>query len=203
MNDSLTELLARCAYGDEGAVETLVGRFQPWALGFAAALLDDRSMAPDIVQESFITALGKLHSLRDPDAFPGWFRQIIRTRVSHENRRRTECPLDEDREPVSDLPSPWEVVNRRRIAAIVRNAVASLPPASRVTAELYYFDQMKHTDIASQLGLPRGTVKRRLHDARRSLRAMLADLVEEPRQANPHPEFPFGHNRNENNKRRL
>jgi RNA polymerase sigma factor (sigma-70 family) len=203
VNDSLTELLARCATGDESAVETLVGRFQPWALGFAGALLDDKSAAPDIVQESFITALGKLHSLRDPDAFPGWFRQIIRTRVSHANRKRTECPLGESREPVSDRPSPREALDLRRLSAIVRDAVASLPPASRVTTELYYFDQMKHTDIASQLGLPRGTVKRRLHDARRSLRTMLAGLVEEPRQTNPHPENPFGRNHNEDNRRRL
>ena len=157
-------------------------------------------------------ALGKLPSLRDPDAFPGWFRQIIRTRVSRANNRRTEFPLDESREPVSNRPSPREELERRRLSAMVRSAVASLPPASRVTAEFYYFDAMKQTDIAARLGLPRGTVKRRLHDARRRLRTMLVGLVEEPgqenlgqesREANPHPEFPFGHNRNDDNKRRL
>jgi RNA polymerase sigma factor (sigma-70 family) len=203
VNDSLIELLAGCASGDEDAIEALVGRFQPWALSFAAALLDDKSAAADIVQESFVTALGKLHSLRDPDAFPGWFRQIIRTQVSRANRRRTECPLDEGREPVSGRPSPREEVDRRRFSAIVRSAVAALPPASRVTAELYYFDEMKQSEIATQLGLPRGTVRRRLHDARCSLRMMLAGLVEEPRQANSHPEEPFARNHNEDNKRRL
>lgn len=175
----------------------LVGAFQVWALDFAAALLDDKGAAPDIVQESFIVALANLSSLRDPEAFPVWFRQIIRRRVASANRKRTDSPLDENREPVSDRPSPREELDRQRLAAIVRKAVESLPPASRVTAELYYFDEMKCSAIATQLDLPLGTVKRRLHDARCSLRAMLAGLVDE---APPPltPEFPFGHDNHNN-----
>ena len=203
MNDSLTELLARCAAGDEGAVEILVVSFQPWALVFAAALLNDKSVAPDIVQESFITALGSLSSLRDPDAFPGWFRQIIRTRVSRANRKRTERRLDENREPVSESPEPWEGLHWRRMAAIVRKAVESLPPASRVTAELHYFGEMKHTDIAEQLGVPIGTVRRRLHDARRTLRAKLRAFADEEPQADLSTTSELGHNHNNDIKWRL
>lgn len=197
MSDSLTELLARCASGDEGAVEALVGRFQSPALAFAKALLDDKSAAPDVVQESFITAFNKLPSLRDPNAFPAWFRQIIRTRVSRANRKRTECALEEDCEAVSARLSPRQELERQRLAAMVRKAVQSLPPAGRITAQLFYFDEMKHTDIATQLGLPLGTVKRRQNDARCTLRTLLAGLDEEPRQADPHPEFSTGHNHNE------
>lgn len=197
MSDSLRELLARCASGDEGAVEMLVDRFQFWALGFAAALLDDKSAAPDIVQEGFITALASLATLRDPDAFPGWFRQIIRRKVSRANTRRIECPLDENCEPVSCRLSPREQLDREKLRIVVRTAVESLPPASRVTAELFYFDEMKHSDIAEQLDIPIGTVKRRLHDARRMLRTILLGFVEEPRGAeNPSPEIPFGHHHN-------
>lgn len=196
MNDSLKELLARCASGDEAAVETLVGRFQGSALGFAAALLDDKSAAPDVVQESFITALASLSSLRDPNAFPAWFRQIIRTRVSRANRKRSECLLDVEHESPCDRLSPREELDRQRLSLLVRNAVLSLPPAGRVAAQLFYFDEMKHTEIASQLGVPLGTVKRRLYDARCTLRALLAGLVDEPTQTTRDPNFPHNHNKN-------
>ena len=127
--------------------------------------------------------------------------------MSRANGRRTECPLDENREPVSSRMSPREQLDRERLRAVVRKAVESLPPASRVTTELYYFAEMKHSDIAEQLDVPVGTVKRRLHDARRMLRTVLLGLVEEPGQANVcpdprprqvklSPEFPVGHHHN-------
>lgn len=184
-------------------MEALVGRFQSWALDFAAALLEDTGAAPDVVQESFITALEKLPSLRDPQAFPAWFRQILRTRVSRANSKRTECMLDDGCEAVCERPSPREELHRQKLAATVRKAVESLPAASRVTAQLYYFDEMRCSDIAARLDLPLGTVKRRLHDARCSLRMMLSGFVEEAGQASSSPEFPFGHNRGKDRNWRL
>lgn len=180
MPDTLAELLAKCAAGDETAVETLVRRFQPWALDFAAAILEDRSMAHDVVQEAFVAALQKLPALREPEAFPGWFRQVIRTHVSRFNRRKKEGVLDEPEDVASTDPDPRENLHSRRVAAKVRDALASLPATNRHPAQLFYLDEMKQTDIARQLDVPLGTVKRRLHDARRTLRLLLMGVLEEP-----------------------
>jgi hypothetical protein len=55
----------------------LVHLFQDMAYSVAYGVLDDFHLAQDGVQESFVTAYRQLHQLREPQAFPGWFKQII------------------------------------------------------------------------------------------------------------------------------
>ena len=91
MAELLEELLARCAEGDQSAVAVLVRRFRSYAMDLAVHMLDDRHLAEDAVQEAFLTALMRLEDLRTPAAFPGWLRQIVRTRATR-IRRRLESP---------------------------------------------------------------------------------------------------------------
>ena len=102
MTELLEELLARCQRGEEDAIGALVQRFRVWAVDFAAALIEDRQMAEDAVQEGFLKALRRLPELRDPKAFPGWFRQIIRTETNRILRKQRERPNGDG----SDLVSP-------------------------------------------------------------------------------------------------
>lgn len=179
--ETLKEILARCQRGEEDAVEILLRRFQPRALQFASSVLDDRAFAPDVVQESFIAALDKLPTRRYPEAFPGWFRQIIRTRASRANRQRSERQVGDPESIASSRPDSRQLLHQREVARMVRRAVDSLPPRSRATAELFYFRELKHAEIARRLDVPVGTVKRRLHDARRTLRVLLTRLADECR----------------------
>src|SRR5687767_5300158 len=61
------------------AFNGLVAAFQDMAYSCAYAVLGDFHMAEDASQRAFITAWQKLHQLREPDAFPGWFRRIVLT----------------------------------------------------------------------------------------------------------------------------
>lgn len=89
-----------CANGgealDQEAFSGLVLRFQDMAHATAYAILGDHSLAEDAAQEAFVTAWLKLRNLREPDAFPGWFRQIV-IRECSRTLRRTESavPLDQ------------------------------------------------------------------------------------------------------------
>ena len=166
----LSELLARCRTGDESAVAELIRRFQPWAVDFAAALLGgDVHSAEDAVQSAFVTAWSRLDELRDPNAFPGWFRQIVRTHTRRIIRRRHDVADNGDR----SVPSPLEIAESAERARIVRSAVASLPRRTGEAAALHYLHELEIREIASRLDIPTGTVKRRLHDARARLREML------------------------------
>jgi RNA polymerase sigma factor (sigma-70 family) len=177
--ESLRRLLQRCRDGEEDSIAELVRRFQPWALDFATAVLRDRDEAEDAVQEAFLTALDRLPDLRDPEAFPAWLRQIIRTHGSRAARRRRDLPLDDQAEQAGREESALSRMEREELARKVREAVAALPPAGRETVVMFYIDDMKCSQIAGQLGVPQGTVKRRLHDARERLRAMLLGYVME------------------------
>jgi len=173
----MEQLIRRCRAGEDQAIATLIGRFRTHALDLASALLTDEHLAEDAVQEAFITALRRLDDLREPSAFPGWFRQIVRTECNRILRKRRERLQPETEETAGDAPSALEHVEQSERRAQVRAALASLPPVSRQTAELFYLEELKCADIATRLQVPAGTVKRRLHDARAQLRAMLLGHV--------------------------
>jgi RNA polymerase sigma-70 factor (ECF subfamily) len=176
----LSELLPRCRRGDHDAVAVLVNRFQPWAIDFATALLHgDTHLAEDVVQAAFVVALARLGDIRDPRAFPGWLRQIIRTECQRIARGRREA-AEITRDRPSRATSPVETVEARERARIVREAIAALSRRSRETAELYYLEQLDGATIAERLMIPPGTVKRRLHDAREALRGLLLGYVHPP-----------------------
>jgi len=169
----LSELLVRCRAREESAVAELVRRFQPKATDFAAALFGgDVHAAEDAVQAAFVVALSRLEELREPNAFAGWFRQIVRTETNRITRRSKEVRHDVDR----IAPSSLDVVVNEERRDIVRRAIQLLPPRSGEAAALHYLEELAIREVAARLSIPAGTVKRRLHDARQKLRERLKDL---------------------------
>jgi RNA polymerase sigma factor (sigma-70 family) len=172
----LSELLVRCRAGDESAVAELVRRFRPWAVDFAAALLGgDFHLAEDAVQAAFLITLSRLGELREPNAFAGWFRQIVRTETRRIGRRRGNhvvVEVTDDAAP-TDRASPLDAVELDERRAAVRAAIESLPRRASETAALHYLEELEIREVAQRLSIPSGTVKRRLHDAREKLRERL------------------------------
>jgi len=169
-------LLERCQAGDNEAIATLVHRYRAKAIDLAAAVLRDRHLAEDVVQESFVRALERLGDLRDRSAFAGWFRQIVRRRCYRVLRRTREGPGEE----MADVPggtSPDEAILREERSHAVRDALHRLPRACRQTAEMFYLEERDCPDIGRELGVPVGTVRRRLHDARKRLRDMFLGTI--------------------------
>ena len=187
MTEPLRELLDRCGTGDGDAIAALVGRFRPWALNFARAILHDADLAEDAVQEAFVAALQHLDDLRDPNAFPGWLRQIIRTHGGRIVRQRREEPLENAGKVASQAEPVSRRLEREELRRHVREAIARLPDAGRQTTELFYLDERSCAEIAGLLRVPESTVRRRLHDSRQRLRNMLLGSVSEsePRPATP------------------
>src|SRR2546427_1007627 len=74
---SLESLVEKTLDGDDDAYEILVSRFQDMAVGYGYSILRDFQLAEDAAQEAFFEAYRKLASLREPVAFPGWFRRIV------------------------------------------------------------------------------------------------------------------------------
>jgi RNA polymerase sigma factor (sigma-70 family) len=196
----LSELLERCRrapgspgppgpVGDAEAAAELVRRFEGMAHDLAGALTGDAHLAQDAVQAAFVRALSSLGDLRDDRAFPGWFRQIVRTEAHRIARRRHEPPLGEA-DPPSPAASPLDDVAATERRGLVREALAALPPAGREAAELFYLEGRGCAEVAEALGVPEGTVKRRLHDARGRLRQMLLGLAETPPEPTEKPERP-------------
>lgn len=179
MTELLADLLERCRKGDQSAYHILVRRFQAKALDLAAALVGDRHLAEDVIQEAFLTAFSRLNQLRQPEAFAGWFRQIVRNQAL-KTARKNDKAKEELVEHQGKQLTPAENIERQELRQIVCKALAELPKSSRETAELFYLDQQSYIEVANTLNVPKGTVKRRLHDARQQLRGMLLGYVEMP-----------------------
>ena len=88
MND-VVALVRASQGGDLAAYEALVRRFQDMAYGYARSRLGDAHLAEDATQEALLHAYRRLGDLRQPAAFPGWLRRIVRTQCDRIGRVRT------------------------------------------------------------------------------------------------------------------
>jgi len=84
----LNDLIMQVQEGDIDAYEPVVHRFQDMAVGYSYAILQDRHLAEDAAQEAFISAYFDLSSLKEPKAFPGWFRRIVLKQADRIGRKR-------------------------------------------------------------------------------------------------------------------
>jgi NitT/TauT family transport system substrate-binding protein len=188
MTRTVAELITAAGQGDESAMARLVERFRAMAERQAATFVPEPSLVDDAVQEAFMIAFERLADLREPEAFPGWLRQIVRRCANRHRRaaiaepRVSDGPGELAKLPDTTTDAPDALAEQRESAAAIRRAVRSLPPAGRVAAGLFYLDGLTVAETAEVLGIPPGTVKRRLHDARGHLRGLLLSIVEPPRR---------------------
>src|SRR6185295_18802542 len=93
---SLEGLIQRARNGDADAYEDIVRRFQDMAVGYGYSIIRDFQLAEDAAQEAFLEAYRNLDKLREPAAFPGWFRRIVFKQCDRITRARsfTNVPLD-------------------------------------------------------------------------------------------------------------
>jgi len=168
--ESLASLVAKAQSGDHEAFAYLVRRFSGAVLAWTQARLGNKHDAEDAAQEAFVTAYRSLEQLREPASFPAWLRQITRTACDR-RLRRSEI----DTEPLSeaescDAESPAHSAQHSELADTVNGAIRALSPGLRDCVRMHYLEGYSVREIASSLGVPAGTVKRRLYDGRSAMR---------------------------------
>src|ERR1044071_8638549 len=94
--------------GDDLAFAELVRAYQDIAVAYASALLGDYHLAEDAAQEAFVEAYRALPALREPLAFPAWFRRIVFKHCDRLTRRRqpTVTTLDAAVQVPTPGPTP-------------------------------------------------------------------------------------------------
>jgi RNA polymerase sigma factor (sigma-70 family) len=186
---ALTELVEAAQAGDSEAYNALIERFQPMAYALAHRSLGDHHLAQDVVQEAVIEAFVHLSQLKEPNAFPGWFRQIVFRQCTRVLRRATVpwISLEAVSESLLAGNNPEEVAVQEEVQADVRRAVAALPKPERLVTVLFYGCRYSYTEVSATLKIPLSTVKKRLYSARQKLRvqlqATLRDADERARRA--------------------
>ncbi|MDB4963622.1 MAG: polymerase sigma-70 factor, subfamily [Myxococcales bacterium] len=170
-------LLAACALGDSAAMSALIDRFQAPVYRFVSRLLSsDGADRDDVVQGTFVEVARCAAKFRAASKVQVWIfgiaaniaRNHIRGAV---RRRRMETALVS----VPSLHSirPDDEVQRKQLLAQLGAALAGLPHELREAFVLCDLEQVSGRDAASSLGVREGTVWRRVHEARKALRAAL------------------------------
>ena len=171
----------------------LVTRFQDMAYGYAYSILGDFHLAEDAAQEAFIDAYRCLASLREPAAFPGWFRRIVLKHCDRLTRggRLPTVPLDHAATTAGREPEPAAEAENREMRAKVLDAIRCLPENERAVTTLFYINGYSQRDISDFLEVPVTTVKNRLNASRQRLRERMITMVADELKRHPlSPEFP-------------
>jgi len=179
--DDERDLVIRVQHGDREAFDELARRHARRAFAIAYRILRHTQDAEDLVQDAFIAALDGIGTFDPTRPFAPWFFKIVVNRAlnaasarSTRERHVTVTYLwNSDAAAVEFDPAERSEIRHR-----FRKALDSLPRQQRVIVELSDIDGRSSTEIGEMLDLPRGTVRWHLHQARKTLRAALADLFE-------------------------
>ena len=137
----------------------------------AYARVGDIEEAEDLAQEALITAIVKLDQLREPRAFRSWLRRIV---LSKTRGLRSRPPLVENADSAADAtPDALSGLLRQQQLDLLSAGLHALSDPTRSVARLFYQSRLPQGEICRLLGVPLTTVKKRLHDARSSLRRLL------------------------------
>jgi RNA polymerase sigma factor (sigma-70 family) len=171
-----SDLVSRAARGDALAFERLLATRADQAFRIARAMLSDESDARDATQETFVSAWRELPRLHDPDRFDAWLRRILVNACRAKMRvRRQVREISLDAIVHHAAPGPAMSEQLGATDALAR-AFERLDANKRALLVLHHLDHASVADIGMSLGIPIGTVKWRLHDAREALqRALLAE----------------------------
>ncbi len=176
------ELVERARAGDREAFGQLFERYNQLVFGIVLRRVRNVEDARDLTSEVFLQVHAKLGSLREPKAFAGWLRSIA-SRMSinflQRDGRRKGLPLfDPDLEPVGADWHEWtapEILIARESSNAVPGMLDTLNGLHRRVVELFYIEGKSLNEMTRALSaeegrdVPLGTVKRRLHVARKKL----------------------------------
>ena len=138
-----SHLVEAAQAGDREAYAALAQRFQGMAYAIAYRYVGDHHLAQDLVQDAIIEAFLHLPQLKEPSAFPGWFRQIVFRQCTRLLRQAT-LPSSSLEAASADLIAERDtedLVMQAEREAAVRAALASLPrheqlaTANRINAD--------------------------------------------------------------------
>ena len=174
------DLLMRIADGDPAASRALVARKLPRILGLAQRMLGDKTEAEDVAQEAFLRVWRQAPKWRPGQArFDTWLHRVSLNLCYDRLRRRREIPTDDPPDLADDGPAPDRGLEARDTGRRVGAALARLPDQQREAIVLCHYQELGNIEAAAIMGVTVEALESLLSRGRRSLRAALADLVEQ------------------------
>jgi RNA polymerase sigma-70 factor (ECF subfamily) len=180
------ELVKRTLKGDKGAFEMIIHRYQQPVLNYIGRMVGERQLALDISQDIFIKVYASLHSYRPQFKFSTWMYKIA-SNYMIDHWRRKKIPVVSIDQPVRDdedclklqvpdsEPSVARKFELKEIRGKIEAALETLPVGLRELFVLRHINGLSYEEVAAIKGLPLGTVKNRVFQAKEMLKTLLEE----------------------------
>lgn len=176
----IARLVEDAQLGDREAFGRLFEQFQAHVFAIALRRLRDHNEAQELCQDVFIQAMQKIDQLRVPEAFGGWLRSItVRMAINRVVRRGPDLPT----EPITlegtcvENSTPLSAALENERGDQVRAGLRRLGSLDRQTLVAFYVKGQSLLEMSDEFDAPLGTIKRRLHVARKRLAKEVESLV--------------------------
>ena len=169
---TVAELVRAAQAGDREAFGELFERYRAGIVALAMRRVRNADEAEELTQDVFIQAMQKIEQLRVPEAFGGWLRQIVhRMAINRVTRTRSALPCDPETLEATCLAegTPDAVAEDREQAAAIRSGIDRLGALDQQTLQAFYLQSKSLIEMSDEFDAPVGTIKRRLHVARKRL----------------------------------
>ena len=178
-------LVADLCDGDMTALAILVDRYKHLVYRLAIQITKNSDDASDILQDTFLKVYDSIHTFRHGSAFETWlYRIVVNLSIDTVNgRKRRQKSLisflekTDISQKIERQQDPTLQVETNELQEWVTRAVNSLSIKHRMVVVLHELEGLSHPQIADILGCSEGTVRSRLHYARKKLRVLLSPYI--------------------------
>ncbi|MBU3001892.1 RNA polymerase sigma factor [Paraglaciecola arctica] len=172
----LTEwLVVNCQLGNANALEQLMKIWYPKLLRYAYRQLGDQQKAQDAVQNTFEVVSKTIRKIQDPSCFAKWVYQILQNKgvdiIRQKQRQDRLCDEYVQFQELHYASNLTVVAGSEKME--FDQMLDGLPPQLYQLVHLHYLEGFSMLEISKMLALPTGTIKSRLHQARKSIQNKL------------------------------
>lgn len=172
MDENVSELVIKIQNGDNIAFEKLFNMYKTKAIRTAYLLTSNMAIADDVTQEAFVQCYLKINTLKNPELFKIWFFRIL-TRLAWKlgSKEKEVTPVENIFEflTATDKTNIEHDFIKKESSKKIMDSINKLEQKQKTAVLLYYYKDFSISEIASIMGCFEGTVKSRLHSARKNL----------------------------------
>lgn len=180
--------IQRLKDGDIAGLEMLVQTYQEQAIRTAYLVTQDKALARDVVQASFITFYKKIHRFDASRPFEPYFlRIVVNAAIRASKKSQRTISLEQVHEEtayldklVSIAENPESALEARELTEKIEMLLKQLSPGHRAVIVLKYYLEYSESEMAQHLDTPQGTVKSRLYQARQQLKRLFQAKPDSP-----------------------
>lgn len=178
------ELVEKIQSGDMNAFEKIFEIYKNQAFRYSYLITGNMHTSEDIVQEAFIKCYTCIHDLKKSDQFKSWFFKIL-TRIAwkYSNKDKKACPVDNifEKAETETVNKSVDTYIKKQEYEILHAEIEKLDLKQKTVIILFYFNGLNVKEIAKVMGCFEGTVKSRLHSARKDITEFPKENIVEKR----------------------